>query len=297
MLTSEPPAPPVRQFKPWHHAASGCRAHTSAERDNQLLTLLHLRCSAVNDALFNEPSIAGGDSSIVLVRRAAVLCRPRCRGRKPSMRRVHPLTICLHTLMQKLSCTVPLTSESTTAAQVRDIEFASTCEATLLPFHGRCHIAYVPASGVVLGLSKFARLTTLCARRLQSQQGLANDIISALQVTAVPVTVPPGDAVQLLDTYCRRIARANLCRLHSDRSAPCSTRTCVRRARRSSSRRHTWRRAALRRCEWSAPSPAASVTGTPAALRCDARDCQLSVAGLRAFTAVNLNAIARASSC
>jgi len=81
---------------------------------------------------------------------------------------------------------VPLSSQSTIGAQVRDIEFASTCEATLLPFHGRCHIAYVPASGVVLGLSKFARLTTLCARRLQSQQGLANDIISALQVISFP---------------------------------------------------------------------------------------------------------------
>ncbi len=40
---------------------------------------------------------------------------------------------------------------------VRDIDFASTDEATLLPFHGRCHVAYIPSGGVVLGLSKMAR--------------------------------------------------------------------------------------------------------------------------------------------
>ena len=47
---------------------------------------------------------------------------------------------------------------------VRDIDFAATSEATLLPFHGRCHIAYVPADGVVLGLSKLARVTKLAAQ-------------------------------------------------------------------------------------------------------------------------------------
>ena len=53
---------------------------------------------------------------------------------------------------------------------VRDIDFAATSEATLLPFHGRAHIAYVPAAGVVLGLSKLARLTKLAARRVQTQE-------------------------------------------------------------------------------------------------------------------------------
>lgn len=47
---------------------------------------------------------------------------------------------------------------------MRDIEFASASAANLLPFHGRCHIAYMPSRGVVLGLSKFARLTGLFAR-------------------------------------------------------------------------------------------------------------------------------------
>lgn len=60
---------------------------------------------------------------------------------------------------------------------VRDIEFASTSSANLLPFHGRCHIAYLPARGVVLGLSKFARLTALFARRFQDQQEFT-DLVS-----------------------------------------------------------------------------------------------------------------------
>lgn len=59
---------------------------------------------------------------------------------------------------------------------VRDIEFASTSSANLLPFHGRCHIAYMPARGVVLGLSKFARLTGLFARRFQDQQQFTDQV-------------------------------------------------------------------------------------------------------------------------
>ena len=64
---------------------------------------------------------------------------------------------------------------------VRDIEFASTSEATLLPFYGRCHVAYMPRAGVVLGLSKLARLAKLFARQLQSQQRLTNQMLAALQ--------------------------------------------------------------------------------------------------------------------
>lgn len=59
---------------------------------------------------------------------------------------------------------------------VRDIEFASTSAANLLPFHGRCHIAYMPSRGVVLGLSKFARLTGLYARRFQHQQQFTDQV-------------------------------------------------------------------------------------------------------------------------
>ncbi|KAG2498756.1 hypothetical protein HYH03_003495 [Edaphochlamys debaryana] len=64
---------------------------------------------------------------------------------------------------------------------VRDIDFASTSEETLLPFHGRCHVAYRPKDGVVLGLSKLARLTKQYAKRLQTQERLAAEVLVALQ--------------------------------------------------------------------------------------------------------------------
>lgn len=69
---------------------------------------------------------------------------------------------------------------------VRDIEFASTSEADLLPFYGRCHVAYVPSNGVVLGLSKLARVAKLFARRLQSQQRLTSQILVGLQQELAP---------------------------------------------------------------------------------------------------------------
>jgi hypothetical protein len=63
---------------------------------------------------------------------------------------------------------------------VRDIDFAALSEDTLLPFHGRCHVAYVPSHGVVLGLSKLARLTRMFAKRLQRQERLGAQLASAL---------------------------------------------------------------------------------------------------------------------
>lgn len=70
---------------------------------------------------------------------------------------------------------------------VRDIEFASTSETDLLPFYGRCHVAYMPKNGVVLGLSKLARVTKLYAQQLQSQQRLTSQILVALQQDLAPL--------------------------------------------------------------------------------------------------------------
>jgi GTP cyclohydrolase I len=62
---------------------------------------------------------------------------------------------------------------------VQDIEYYSLCEHHMLPFIGRCHIAYIP-KGKVLGLSKFARIVDMYARRLQIQEGLTKQIADAV---------------------------------------------------------------------------------------------------------------------
>lgn len=69
--------------------------------------------------------------------------------------------------------------ESNELILVRDIEFYSTCEHHLLPFFGKMHIGYV-ANGKILGLSKFARLVDIYAKRLQVQERLTRQVADAL---------------------------------------------------------------------------------------------------------------------
>ncbi len=83
-------------------------------------------------------------------------------------------------------------SESDEIVILKDIELYSLCEHHLLPFIGKCHVAYLP-NGHVLGISKVARIVDLYARRLQIQEHLtkqiANTIMDVTQANGVGVII------------------------------------------------------------------------------------------------------------
>jgi len=71
---------------------------------------------------------------------------------------------------------------------VKDIDYYSLCEHHLLPFFGKCHIAYIP-KGKVIGLSKIPRLVDVFARRLQIQERMTNQIADTIRQTIEPLGV------------------------------------------------------------------------------------------------------------
>lgn len=75
---------------------------------------------------------------------------------------------------------------------VKDIEFYSMCEHHMLPFFGRAHVAYIPDQKI-LGLSKFARIIDLYARRLQVQERITLQVADAIE----SLLEPKGVAVML----------------------------------------------------------------------------------------------------
>ena len=71
---------------------------------------------------------------------------------------------------------------------VKDIDFYSLCEHHLLPFFGKCHIAYLP-KGKVIGLSKIPRLVEVFARRLQIQERMTSEIAETIRAKINPLGV------------------------------------------------------------------------------------------------------------
>lgn len=71
---------------------------------------------------------------------------------------------------------------------VKDIELFSMCEHHMLPFYGKAHVAYIP-NGWITGLSKLARVVDVYARRLQVQERMTQQILTAIKDSLQPIGV------------------------------------------------------------------------------------------------------------
>ena len=71
---------------------------------------------------------------------------------------------------------------------LKDLDFFSLCEHHLLPFFGKCHVAYIPSTRVI-GLSKIPRLVDVFSRRLQVQERLTNQIAQTISEKIEPLGV------------------------------------------------------------------------------------------------------------
>ena len=91
---------------------------------------------------------------------------------------------------------------------VRDIDFFSLCEHHMIPFFGKCHVAYIP-DGKILGLSKIPRLVDALSHRLQVQERLTTQIAEALKKNLNPKGVAVVMEAKHLCTMMRGVQKQN----------------------------------------------------------------------------------------
>ncbi len=99
-------------------------------------------------------------------------------------------------------------SDTNEMVLVKNIEEYSMCEHHLLPFIGKCHVAYIP-SGKVIGLSKIARIVDVYARRLQIQEKLTKQIADCIQKYTAAVGVAVVIEAQHLCMMMRGVQKQN----------------------------------------------------------------------------------------
>ena len=100
------------------------------------------------------------------------------------------------------------TEEQRDMIMVKDIDFYSLCEHHMLPFFGKCHVAYIP-NGRIIGLSKMARLVDVYARRLQVQERLTWEIAHTIQEALHPLGVAVVMEAQHLCMMMRGVQKQN----------------------------------------------------------------------------------------
>jgi len=91
----------------------------------------------------------------------------------------------------------------------RDIEFYSTCEHHMLPFHGVAHIGYIPNDNRIIGLSKLARILDVFSRRLQVQERLTHQVAQSLWQAVEPKGVGVVVEARHFCMVCRGARKQN----------------------------------------------------------------------------------------